>query len=325
MSTIECPEGRRPGAGRRIHQVRAGVGFLVLAMLLTPAVDGVAKTLSDSHTPMTIAFVRYLVAGLVALAVARGCGRRIVVPRGDRVGQLVRTALIMGAMTALITALGMVPMAKAVGGFLIAPIVSSLLGILVWREPPTAPRLAGAALSCLGAAILLRPEAALEPGCLFALIGGALLGTYLAAQRGAGAQTDVLSTLAVQSLLGAGLLAPFALAGGLPALTPELAIGAIALGTISAACHLLTVAAYRRADATVLAPFLYFNLLTALAVGFLWFGETLTASSLAGVLAIAAGGLLTLLDPERMSALARVAAGAAGARVPRVTPHPIRA
>ena len=96
-----------------------------------------------------------------------------------------RTALIMGAMTALIAALGMVPMAKAVGGFLIAPIVSGLLGILVWREPPTAPRLTGSAISFIGAAILLRPEAGLEPGCLFALLGGALLGTYLAATRGA--------------------------------------------------------------------------------------------------------------------------------------------
>ena len=44
---------------------------------------------------------------------------------------------------------------------------------------------------------------------------------------------------------------------------------------ISAACHFLTVAAYQRADATLLAPFLYFNLLTAMAAGFLWFGETL--------------------------------------------------
>ena len=146
-------------------------------MLLTPAVDGVAKTLAADHSPMMIAFVRYLSAGLIALAVARGTGRSIVVPRGDRVGQLVRTALIMAAMTALIAALGMVPMAKAVGGFLIAPIVSGLLGILVWREPPTAPRLAGSAISCLGAAVLLRPEAGLEPGCLFALFGGALLGS----------------------------------------------------------------------------------------------------------------------------------------------------
>ncbi len=281
--------------------MNVGVCFLILAMLLTPAVDGVAKTLSAEHSPMMIAFVRYFSAGLIALLVAKGTGRRIVVAHGDRVGQLVRTALIMGAMTALIAALGMVPMAKAVGGFLIAPIVSGLLGILVWREPPTATRLMGSAVSFMGAAILLRPEAGLEPGCIFALLGGALLGTYLAATRGSKSQTDALSTLAVQSLLGAGLLAPFALAGGLPALTPALLLGALALGTISAICHFLTVAAYQRADATLLAPFLYFNLLTAMAVGFFFFGETLAWTSIVGLLAIAAGGLITLMNPALLA------------------------
>ena len=281
--------------------MKLGVCFLILAMLLTPAVDGVAKTLSVDHTPMMIAFLRYLSAGLIALAVAYGTGRRIVVAPGDRAGQVVRTALVMGAMTALIAALGMVPMAKAVGGFLIAPVVSGLLGMLVWRERPAAPRLAGSAVSFLGAAILLRPEAGLEPGCLFALLGGALLGTYLAATRGAGPRTDALSTLAVQSLLGSFLLAPFAFAGGLPAMTPALVPGALALGATSAVCHFLTVAAYQRADATLLAPFLYFNLLTAMAVGFVVFGETLGWTSTAGVLAIAAGGLLTLIKPEGLA------------------------
>lgn len=285
-----------------------GVGLLILAMLLTPAVDGVAKTLSADHTPMMIAFIRYFTAGLVALAVARGTGRTIVVPTGDRVGQVVRTALIMGAMTSLIAALGMVPMAKAVGGFLIAPIVSGILGIVIWREPPTSTRLMGSAISFMGAAVLLRPEAGLEPGCIFALVGGALLGTYLAATRGAKSQTDALSTLAVQSLLGAGMLAPFAFAGGLPALTPALLTGALALGAISALCHFLTVAAYQRAEATVLAPFLYFNLLTAMAVGFVFFGETLGWTSIVGLLSIAAGGLLTLMNPAHLAVRLPIAA-----------------
>lgn len=281
-----------------------GVIFLVMAMLLTPMVDGVAKTLSADYSPMTIAFVRYLSAGLIAVAVARLSGRRIAVARDDRLGQVARTALIMAAMTALIAALGTVPMAKAVGGFLIAPIVSGLLGILVWREAPTLPRLAGSGLSFCGAAILMRPEAGLEAGSLFALAGGALLGTYLAATRGARSQTDALSTLAVQSLLGSAMIAPFALAGGLPALTPALLGGALALGAISALCHFLTVAAYQRADAAQLAPFLYFNLLTAMAAGFFWFGETVSPLGLVGLCAITLGGLTTLIDPARFRGLA---------------------
>jgi drug/metabolite transporter (DMT)-like permease len=279
--------------------MQVGVLFLILAMFLTPAVDGVAKTLSAENTPMMIAFIRYLTAGLIAVAVAQASGRAIDVPKGDRTGQLFRTILIMGAMTALITALGMVPMAKAVGGFLIAPIVSGLLCIIIWKERPTATRLAGSALSVAGAAVLLRPEAGLEAGSIFALVGGALLGGYLAATRGATHRTDALSTLAVQSLLGAALLSPFALAGGIPAATPTLFVGAAALGGLSAICHFLTVAAYQRSEATVLAPFLYFNLLTAMAVGFFWFGETLGLTSLLGLIAIAAGGLVTLLPAEK--------------------------
>ncbi len=281
--------------------MQSGVCFLVLAMLLTPAVDGVAKTLSAEHSPMMIAFLRYFCAGVIALMIARGTGRRVVIPAGDRLGQVFRTALIMGAMTSLIAALGMVPMAKAVGGFLIAPIVSGILGILIWREPPTATRLAGSAISFVGAAILMRPEAGIETGSLFALLGGALLGTYLAATRGAKSQADALSTLAVQSLLGAGLIAPFALAGGLPTLNSTLIIGALSLGAISAICHFLTVAAYQRADATILAPFLYFNMITALAVGFFWFGESLGLASVLGLMAIALGGIVTLLKPDCLS------------------------
>src|SRR5690606_13020861 len=104
------------------------------------------------------------------------------------------------------------------------------------------------------------PEAGIELGSIFALAGGALLGAYLAATRAAKA-TDALSTLAVQCLLGSAMLAPFAFWNGLPTLTPTLLVGALALGSISALCHLLTVAAYARAEATVLAPFLYFNMI----------------------------------------------------------------
>ena len=281
--------------------MHVGVGLLVLAMLLTPAVDGVAKTLSAEHSPMMIAFLRYLAAGLMALAVARGSGRTIVVPEGDRVGQLVRTALIMGAMTALIAALGMVPMAKAVGGFLIAPIVSGLLGILVWREPPTATR-AGR----LGDQLHGRRDAG-------AAGGGARARVRLCtARRGAARRvprrhagrrdhTDALSTLAVQSLLGAALIAPFALAGGLPALTPALVVGAFALGAIRAVCHFLTVAAYQRAEATCSpVPLLQPVRRDGRRVRLVRRDAGAPASVL-GLLAIATGGLVALIAPDRIA------------------------
>jgi drug/metabolite transporter (DMT)-like permease len=273
--------------------MRTGVIFLVLAMLLTPAVDGVAKMLSADYSPMQVAFLRYFTAGLIALAIARVSGRRIVVHREDRAGMVFRTALIMAAMTALIAALGMVPLAEAVGGFLIAPIVSGLLSVVLYREALTVPRVVGSLLSVTGAYVLMAPEAGVETGSLLALAGGALLGAYLTATRSARG-CDALSTLAVQCLLGSGMLAPFAFSGGLPAVSTEMVAGALALGGISAVCHFLTVAAYARAEATVLAPFLYFNMISAMAVGYCCFGETLSVGNLLALAAIGTGGLVTL-------------------------------
>lgn len=278
--------------------MRTGVGLILIAMLLTPGADAVAKAMAAEQSPMAIAFLRYFTAGVVALVVAAASGRRIIVPREDRLGQVWRTGLIMGAMTAMIAALGLAPMATAVGGFLTAPIVSGLLGIVIWREPATRSRLVGAVGSCAGAAMLMRPDAGFNVGCGLALLGGVLLGAYLAATRGARGRTDPLSTLAVQSLLGAALILPFVLVAGVPVLTPALAMGALALGGLSAACHFLTVAAYQRAEASLLAPFLYFNLLTAAAAGFAIFGEVPDRVALLGLTAITIGGLLSMCHPE---------------------------
>lgn len=280
-----------------LRRVRGAVGILCLvaAMLLTPAVDGVAKVMADTNGPATISFLRYLAAGLLGLAVARGLGRPIAVPRGDRLGLVVRTGLIMGAMTALIAALARVPMAEAVGGFLIAPVVSGLLGLCFWGERLTLPRLGGMAVSLIGAVTLARPQAGLSQGALLALFGGGLLGLYLAATRGARTTTDALSTLTVQSLLGACLLLPLACFEELPRPGLPLLGGAVALGTISAICHGLTVAAYQRTEAIRLAPFCYFNMLTAAAVGFVCFGERPDLTGWIGLAGIAAGGLVTLI------------------------------
>jgi drug/metabolite transporter (DMT)-like permease len=304
--------------------MQTGVLFLVLAMLLTPAVDGVAKTLATDHTAMEVAFLRYFTAGLIAVALAKLSGRRIVVHREDRLGMVFRTALIMGAMTSLIAALAMVPMAKAVGGFLIAPIVSGFISVVIYREAVTVPRLVGSALSVAGAYVLMAPEAGIELGSIFALAGGALLGAYLSATRGARA-SDALSTLAVQCLLGSAMLAPFAFWNGLPAFSFDLLIGALALGGISAVCHFLTVAAYSRAEATTLAPFLYFNMISAMAVGFFFFGESLSGGSLAALGAIAFGGLVTLIKGDLglglvLRAVRRACRGRRSPRPPRRPP-----
>ena len=224
-------------------------------------------------------------------------------PRGDRLGQLVRTALIMGAMTALIAALGMVPMAKAVGGFLIAPIVSGLLGILVWREPPTAARLAGSAISFVG-----RRDAAAARGRARARLpasrcSAARCSAPTSRRPAAPATRPTRSRRWRCSRCSARRCSrPSRSPAACRRRRRRSSLGALALGALSAACHFLTVAAYQRAEATLLAPFLYFNLLTAMAVGLPLVRRDARAwRASPASLAIATGGLVTLIDPARVA------------------------
>lgn len=275
--------------------MQSGVIFLVIAMSLTPGLDGLSKILSIEFSPFLVCFLRYFAAGIVALCASRALGQPIHVPREGRAQQLVLTALLVGAMSFLITALSMVPLALATGGFLIAPLVSTVLSIVYLREPVTRARIIGSLISLVGAIVITKPAAGIELGTVFALAGGAMLGTYLAVSRGAVNKGGPMSSLAVQCLFGSVLLAPLAFYNGLPTISLNQFFVVLGLGVLSAITHYLTVLAFEKADASVLSPFLYFNLIAALVVGYLWFNEIPNLWSIFGLTLIAFGGIVTIM------------------------------
>lgn len=123
-----------------------------------------------------------------------------------------------------------------------------------------------------------------------------MLGAYLAATRRASTSGDAFSTLVVQCILGSIMIAPLALYAGVPAIPTQDIVYILALGVVSAICHFLTVAAYNRADSSVLAPFFYFNIVFAIPVGFFWFNEVPSPLTLLGLTGIALGGVVAMLS-----------------------------
>lgn len=276
--------------------MKVGVGYLVAAMALTPLTDGFSKALSPDQSAFFICFSRYFVAGVIALAIAAWLKTPIVIPRHDRMGQVFRTGLMMGAMTSLIYALSLVPLANAVGGFLIAPVVASMISVVFLGEKMDTFRFTGSLLSFAGAYIILSPEGSLELGTLMALLGGALLGAYLAATRRASSCGGAFSSLVVQCMLGSAMIAPLAFWNGIPSISLQNLTFILSLGAVSAVCHFLTVAAYNRADASVLSSFFYFNIVFAIPVGYLWFGEIPSSMTLLGLAGIALGGMIAMMS-----------------------------
>jgi drug/metabolite transporter (DMT)-like permease len=273
--------------------LQSGVFLILLSMSLTPFGDALSKHLGESQSPFFIVFLRYFVAGLIALVFAGVTSTPVEIPKAGRVGLILRTALVMGAMTLLIVALAMIPLANAVGGFLIAPIVATIISVVLYGENLTLARITGAGLSVVGAILILKPGAGIDAGTLFALLGGALLGSFLALSRNAPTGQNPISVLAVQCLLGSTMILPLALFH-FDQFSMALILPALGLGFIAAATHFLTVRAYQYAEASQLAPFFYFNLVAAVVVGFLWFGEVPDWITALGLLLIVLGGLVSL-------------------------------
>lgn len=292
--------------------MKSGILILILAMALTPFTDGLSKSLTVGQTALFVVFARYFSAGILALGLAAILRHPIEIPHHDRVGQVWRTGLMMGAMVAMVTALSMVELANAVGGFLIAPVVASLIGVALFRERLDSFRLFGSLLSFAGAYIILKPEGSLEFGTLLALLGGVLLGGYLAATRRSSNSSDAFSSLIVQSFLGSALVAPLAFWYGAMHISTSEILVILGLGSVSAVCHFLTIAAYNRTDASILAPFFYFNIVFAIPVGYLWFGELPGSTTLVGLSGIALGGVIAMLSGSRYSTVLKGILGIPG-------------
>jgi drug/metabolite transporter (DMT)-like permease len=268
-----------------------GVVLMVLAMLTIPAVDGFAKALSAGHSPLFVGWARYAVACLVVLpiAFARHGGRMF--PAEQRGSHLVRTVLLVVSMTLYFQAIARIPLATANGTFFVAPILAVVLSIVILKEEITRWKLISLALGFAGSLVILRPDASIDPGMLFALGAGVAFAFYLIVTRRAAQGSDPLKTLAFQCSLGALLLTPQALWFWSTPAWSDLAFFA-GLGLFSAISHMMSIAAFRLADASTLAPLVYLELIGTSLIGYFGFGEIPGAATIVGAALIVLAGLI---------------------------------
>ena len=274
-----------------------GILLMALAMLLIPLVDGLAKHLSASHSPLFISWARYAAACLFVLPTAVALHGRRALPRSGLGPHVLRTAFLMAAMTLYFLAIARIPLATAISAYFIGPIVASLLAVLILGERLTLRKGLALLLGFSGALLILRPGQAVSPGILLAMGSGVFFALYLIATRLASRNSDPVKTLAFQCLLGAALLTPQALwSWALP--PPEELPLFLAMGLLSAASHVLSIAAFRHAEASTLAPLVYLELVATAAVGFFFFGEVPGLFVWCGAAVIVAGGLLLIHRPR---------------------------
>ena len=274
------------------REMLGSVALMFAAMSLIPLGDTAGKLLTGGHgiSPFFVAFSRFAV-GAAMMALILGGRVRIALYRDWRVW--LRAALIAAGICCILTALRTEDIATVFGAFFVGPIFSYVLSVRLLGERVTRAQTALLGLGFCGVLLVVRPGFGMTPGLGLAALAGLFYGGFLTASRWLSEVAPPRQLMLSQTVLGTVLLAPAGLAS-VPALTPEITGLLIGSGLASASGNLLLVLAYRRAGATVLAPFVYFQLVSATLLGWTVFGTLPDRLALAGLALLVGAGLATV-------------------------------
>ena len=244
-------------------------------------------------SPVFVAWSRFALGALLLLPLS-GLKRAELVHFLDW-KVLLRALFIVGGICSILTALRTEPIADVFGAFFIGPVVSYLLAVVFLGERISPLRTGLLLIGFTGVMLVVKPGFGATPGIALALLAGCFYGAYLMMTRAVAGQYRPRFLLVSQLIIGAVVLAPF----GAVATWPEAglpAAGLVLLSAVgSATGNYILVFASRIAGATVIAPLIYSQLIAAVAVGVVVFGDWPDAVALAGLCVIAASGFGTLL------------------------------
>lgn len=273
---------------------------MTAAMLSIPLVDGLAKHLSVGYSPLFLSWARYAVACLIVLPFAAAVHGPRLFPAERRAAHVLRTVFLVTAMTLYFFSIARIPLATAVSTYFVGPIIAVLLSVTLLKERMTFRKALSLALGVVGSIVILRPGGSTDPGILLALGAGIFFAFYLIATREAAQESDPVKTLAFQCVVGTALLTPQAMVSWSTPAWSDLLFFA-GLGLFSAISHILSIVAFRLADASTLAPLVYVELIGAALIGYLAFDEVPGTPTIVGAGFIVAAGLVLLQRRRRQS------------------------
>lgn len=276
--------------------------LMLVAMALIPTADTAGKLLTGAVlnggqgvAPVFVAWSRFALGALMVAPFVI----RVIEPRLFADWRIwVRGLILVGGITSILTALSTEPIANVFAAFFVGPILSWLLSVWLLREPFSALRLGLICLGFVGVIMVVKPGFGMTPGMGFAVLAGLFYGGYLVMSRAMAEVARPRAMLFSQLLIGALVLA----VPGLWAM-PEITAPIAALTVVSAAGsmlgNLLLIIAYKSAEASRMAPFVYTQLIWATIFGALVFGALPDGLALAGIALVLTSGLASLLIRKR--------------------------
>ncbi len=272
-----------------------GVGFALLSFAIFSSHDVLVKMLGGRYQPFQIIFFSVLLTfPLVTLMTLADRVERNFLPVHPYWSALRTIAAVTTAFCAFF-AFSRLPLAQTYAIFFASPFLITMISIPILKEKVGIHRWAAIIIGFCGVLVVLRPgTTTLEAGHYAAIVAafGHALASVIVRKIGREERTVVL--MIYPMILNFAIMSAF-----LPFVYKPMPLSDFGMvGAISAlafAAGLLMIAAYRTADAAIVAPMQYSQIIWAAIFGAMFFGETMDFRTVIGVGIIVLSGLYVVL------------------------------
>ncbi|MBB6506978.1 drug/metabolite transporter (DMT)-like permease [Rhizobium soli] len=292
--------------------ISAGMGLMLLAMLITPLIDVFSKLATANASPTLITMVRFIVQALCMLPIVLWTGSWRNFSWELSFYHAIRAAVITLSMICFVATLAVMEVADAVAIFFVEPIILTVMSSIFLKEIIGWRRYTACGVGFLGAMIVIRPSfqeigyiAVLPVVTAFGVAVFALMTRALAHRENPWSMQFQMSLWGIP-ISGALLLIGHVsgiefMAPSIPDLTTTTWM--VGVGTVAALSGLLAVYAYRAAPASVIAPLQYFEIVSATLLGWLVFGDFPDPVKWLGISIIIGSGLYIIWRERRAASL----------------------
>ena len=264
--------------------------LMIGAVFCFASMDATAKYLMKEIGPAQTIWARYTVQAVIVTV--------LILPKINVYGrtnyaklQFLRSVALMMATTLFFFAFSRLGLAEASAIFNISPVLITLGAFLFLREQIGPRRLIGIIVSLLGALIIIRPGTGVFSIYALLSLGAAIFySTYSLATRFVGTDESPWTSLFYSAIFGAICYSIYIAFYWNP-MSNNAILLTIIIGLFGTAGHICLIRALTLGEASLVAPFIYTNLLFTTTWGFVLFGNLPDFWTIVGALIIVAAGI----------------------------------
>ena len=249
------------------------ISFNLLAWVMLPIMDGFAKYLSADMPVLQITWARYFFTVVFTLPVMFFFYRKQLVWTDKPKLQLIRGLILLCANITFFYAISIISLAKALTLAFIAPLIVTAFSPMLLGEKVGVRRWTAVIIGFIGSLVVIRPGfVELNLASFSALGTGVMYGFYLIITRKLSTSDNPLLTLLLTGVVGL-----VAVSGVIPFVwvNPSLSQWSMmaSIGVFACVGHLFLILSLKYADASKLAPFSYFEIITNIIIGYYFFSD----------------------------------------------------